>query len=112
LKHKKVSSVLYPHSSVSKTYSNWKKNYNGASGLMGVVLKNTTPAKIKKAINQSKVFNIGYSWGGFESMALPGHLGNREYKSEYSDTNLIRLHIGLEHIDDILEDLKKFLAVL
>jgi cystathionine beta-lyase/cystathionine gamma-synthase len=45
-------------------------------------------------------------------MALPGHLGNREYKSEYSDTNLIRLHIGLEHIDDILEDLKKFLAVL
>lgn len=112
LKHKKVLSVLYPHSSVSKTYKNWKKNYTGASGLMGVVLKNTTSTKINKAINQSKLFNIGYSWGGFESMALPGHLGDREFKSEYSDNNLIRLHIGLEHIADILEDLKKILAVL
>jgi cystathionine beta-lyase/cystathionine gamma-synthase len=45
-------------------------------------------------------------------MALPGHLGDREFKSEYSDNNLIRLHIGLEHIADILEDLKKILAVL
>jgi len=109
---KKIKEILYPHKPGSKNFKMWKKYYSGGTGLLSILIKSKNKASVIKFVNNLELFGIGYSWGGFESMALPGHLGNREFKNEYSDNNLIRLHIGLEHIDDILEDLKKFLAAL
>ena len=70
---------------------------------------------IEKFYNKLKIFKLGYSWGGFESLALyqdKREQGNRKYLNLSKDEHLVRLHIGLEDPKDLIEDLKKSLRLI
>ena len=108
-KHKKVK-LLYPYKKGTYNYKMWNKYYSGASGLMGLKIKSKNKKSVLKFVNSLKLFGYGYSWGGFESLALQQEfreLGNRNYLVLAKDEHLVRLHIGLEDPRDLIEDLRK-----
>ena len=110
-KNKKVK-LLYPIKKGSLNYKLWKKYYTGASGLMGLKIKCKNKKSVIKFVNSLKLFGYGYSWGGFESLALhqsKSERGNRKYLDLNNDERLVRLHIGLEDPDDLIRDLKNSL---
>ena len=113
-KHKKVK-LLYPHRKGSFNYKMWKKYYSGASGLMGLKVKARNRKSILKFVNSLKLFGYGYSWGGFESLALHQEyreVGDRNFLKLERDEHLVRLHIGLEDPNDLIQDLKKSLKFI
>ena len=102
--------LLYPHKKDSLNFRMWKKYYSGASGLMGLKIKSKNKNSVIKFVNSLKLFGYGYSWGGFESLALyqdKREQGNRKYLKLAKDEHLVRLHIGLEDPKDLIDDLKR-----
>jgi len=113
-KYKNIK-LLYPHKKDSFNFRMWKKYYSGASGLMGLKIKSKNKSSVIKFVNSLKLFGYGYSWGGFESLALyqdKREQGNRQYLKLANDEHLVRLHIGLEDSKDLIEDLKKSLKFI
>jgi len=113
-KYKKIK-LLYPYKKGSFNFQMWKKYYSGASGLMGLKIKAKNKKSILKFVNSLKLFGYGYSWGGFESLALHQELrelGNRSFLKLEKDEHLVRLHIGLEDPKDLIEDLKKAIKLI
>ena len=102
--------LLYPHKKDSFNFRMWKKYYSGASGLMGLKIRSKNKNSVIKFVNSLKLFGYGYSWGGFESLALyqdKREQGNRQYLKLAKDEHLVRLHIGLEDPKDLINDLRK-----
>ena len=113
-KNKKFK-LLYPYKKNSYNFKMWKKYYTGASGLMGLKIKSKNINSVKKFVNSLKLFGYGYSWGGFESLALHQEYretGKRQYLNLSKDEHLVRLHIGLEDPNDLIADLKKALKFI
>ena len=113
-KNKKVK-LLYPYKKNSQNYRMWKKYYSGASGLMGLKIKSRYKNSVLKFVNSLKLFGYGYSWGGFESLALHQgslEIGKRKFLNLAKDEHLVRLHIGLEDPNDLIADLKQALRHL
>ena len=113
-KNKKIK-LLYPYNKDSLNYKMWKKYYSGASGLMGLKIKSKDIRSVRKFVNSLKLFGYGYSWGGFESLALhqeSREKGNRKYMNLKNDEHLVRLHIGLEDPSDLIADIKQALKHL
>jgi len=113
-KNKKVK-LLYPYKKGSFNFKMWKKYYSGASGLMGLRIKAKNKNSVLKFVNSLKLFGYGYSWGGFESLALHQEhreRGNRKFLNLEKDEHLVRLHIGLEDPKDLIEDLKRSLKFI
>ena len=113
-KFKKIK-LLYPYKKNSFNYKMWKKYYSGASGLMGLIIKSKNKNSVRKFVNSLKLFGHGYSWGGFESLALHQETvetGKRKYGNLGKDEHLVRLHIGLEDSSDLISDIKQALKHL
>jgi len=113
-KNKKFK-LLYPYKKDSHNFRMWKKYYSGASGLMGLKIKSKNTNSVRKFVNSLKLFGYGYSWGGFESLALHQEYketGNRKYLNLSKDEHLVRLHIGLEDPSDLIADIKQALKHL
>ena len=113
-KNKKIK-LLYPYKKDSYNFRMWKKYYSGASGLMGLKIKSKNINSVRKFVNSLKLFGYGYSWGGFESLALHQEFretGNRKYLNLAKDEHLVRFHIGLEDPNDLIADIKKALRHL
>ena len=113
-KYKNIK-LLYPHKKDSFNFRMWKKYYSGASGLMGLKIKSKNKNSVIKFVNSLKLFGYGYSWGGFESLALyqdKREQGNRQFLKLAKDEHLVRLHIGLEDPKDLITDLKKSLKYI
>ena len=107
--------LLYPYKKNSFNFRMWKKYYSGASGLMGLKIKAKNKNSVIKFVNNLKLFGHGYSWGGFESLALhqdKREQGNRSFIKLESNEHLVRLHIGLEDPSDLIADIKKSLKYL
>jgi len=107
--------LLYPYKKNSLNFRMWKKYYSGASGLMGLKIKAKSKQSVIKFVNNLKLFGHGYSWGGFESLALHQELreqGNRSYLKLEKNEHLVRLHIGLEDPSDLIADIKQSLKHL
>jgi cystathionine beta-lyase len=118
-RQKKIKEVLYPHKTSSKNYKLWKKYYSGATGLLSIILKSKNKASVVKFVNSLELFGIGYSWGGFESLALLQELRKsteytkgRNYYRFNKDEHIVRLHIGLEDPNDLINDLKNSLKFI
>tara|TARA_Y100001958_G_C21248579_1_gene581566 strand:- start:8524 stop:9705 length:1182 start_codon:yes stop_codon:yes gene_type:complete len=113
LSQKEVNRVLYPALPDNPGYKIWKKDFKGASGLFGVVLENTRKDLIYKMLNNLKLFNMGYSWGGYESLILPVNPEKIRdtYKWNHMDLTL-RIHAGLEDPEDLIKDLKDNFNIL
>ena len=113
-KNKKIK-LLYPYKKDSYNFRMWKKYYSGASGLMGLKIKSKNINSVRKFVNSLKLFGYGYSWGGFESLALHQEFretGKRSYLNLAKDEHLVRLHIGLEDPSDLIADIKRALKHL
>jgi len=111
-KQKKIKKILYPYKPSSNSYKLWKKYYSGASGLLGIIIKSNSKNSVYSFINSLELFGIGYSWGGFSSLAVynhPAEMGDRRFFKIEKNHHLIRLHIGLEDTNDLISDLKNAL---
>ena len=115
-KQKKVKEILYPHNPSSKNYKLWKKYYSGATGLFSIVIKSKKKSSVISFVNSLELFGIGYSWGGFESLAIlqeiksskkDEYLKGRQFYRFNKDEHIVRLHIGLEDSKDLINDLKQ-----
>ena len=114
-KQKKIIKVFYPYKKGSQNYKLCKKYYSGASGLLGFKIKSKNKNSVLKFVNSLKLFGYGFSWGGFESLALyQTHqaLGKRQFTHINKDEHIIRMHIGLEDPKDIIDDIKQALKFI
>ena len=108
--HPQVARVNHPALPGSKGHEFWKRDFTGSSGLFSFVLnKRLNDAELAEYLDNFSLFSMAYSWGGFESLILanqPEQIAHIRPDAEvdFSGT-LIRLHIGLENVDDLQADL-------
>jgi cystathionine beta-lyase len=98
-----IGLVLHPALPDCPGHEYWKRDFKGSSGLFAFELKGADDAKRAALVDSLELFGIGYSWGGYESLALP--IDPVRTVSKPPAPNLVRLHIGLEDPDDLIEDL-------
>ena len=112
LNHDLVSDVFHPALPHTINHNIWKRDFSGSSGLFSFLLKNTYSNKvIEKFYKKLKIFKLGYSWGGFDSLITFPPLDKRTFKNNKNGT-LVRLYCGLEDIDDLIEDIEGALKSL
>jgi cystathionine beta-lyase len=101
-----VARVLHPAFETCPGHEAWARDYRGATGLFSFVLKGGGDADRAAFVDGLELFGIGYSWGGFESLALPVDPGRFRTATRWeAEGPLVRLHIGLEDAEDLIEDL-------
>ena len=106
-----VIRVLHPALEGDPGYAIWKRDFTGASGLFSIVLKPKSQAAVDAMLNSLKLFGMGYSWGGFESLAIPFDCADYRTATSWAPGGpTLRLHIGLENIDDLKADLERGFA--
>lgn len=108
--HPQVAEVNHPALPGSKGHAFWKRDFTGSSGLFSFVLrKRLNEQELANYLDHFSLFSMAYSWGGFESLILanqPEHIAAIRPDGEVDfDGTLIRVHIGLENVDDLLLDL-------
>jgi cystathionine beta-lyase len=105
-----VVEVYHPALPGAPDHALWKRDYRGACGLFAFALKPGPEAAVNAFLDALTLFGLGFSWGGFESLALvcDPQLKVRDHRRDYGGP-LIRLHIGLEAPDDLIADLRQAL---
>ena len=98
-----VGLVLHPALPDCPGHEIWKRDFNGSSGLFAFEFKQQGKAARAAFVDSLELFGIGFSWGGYESLAMP--VDPYRTISKAPAENLIRLHIGLEEPDDLIKDL-------
>ncbi|MDE3060705.1 MAG: cystathionine beta-lyase [Pseudomonadota bacterium] len=109
-----VGEVFYPALPGAPGHELWKRDFTGACGLFSIALKEkASQAQLAAMFDGMEYFGMGYSWGGFESLMIPLHLEKIRTATKWPHQGpLLRLHIGLEHPDDLIKDLEAGLARL
>lgn len=104
-----VSEVLYPALPSSPDYAIWKRDFSGASGLLGFMVDSQhQPQSVETMINSLKLFGLGHSWGGFESLVATSDPSSFRLKSSWKlKGTLVRLHVGVEDLEDLKKDLRQ-----
>ncbi|MBC2773809.1 cystathionine beta-lyase [Rhizobium sp. AQ_MP] len=109
-----VARVLHPALESFPGHAIWKRDFKGASGVFSFVLPASSREKIKpKAhafLDALQLFGLGWSWGGYESLAVLVNLDDRKIRKGPTDGAVIRLQIGLENVEDITADLERGFA--
>jgi cystathionine beta-lyase len=91
----------------------WKRDFTGASGLFSIVLKPVSRDRVAAMLDGLSLFGMGYSWGGFESLILPFDPSAYRTATKWTaEGPAIRLHIGLEDVEDLKADLQAGFARL
>lgn len=111
-KHEKVKTVNYPGLPSHPDYSLGKKQMTGCSGLLTFELDFSSFQQTAKIINKMKRFRIGVSWGSFESLVWSPNYGENAAnleKKQHLNPGLIRLAVGQENADELIEDLNQAL---
>lgn len=108
--HPQVERVNHPALPGSKGHEYWQRDFTGSSGLFSFVLKKRlNDAELARYLDHFTLFSMAYSWGGFESLILPNQpeqIATLRPGGEVDfEGTLIRLHIGLENVDDLIADL-------
>jgi cystathionine beta-lyase len=108
-----VADVIHPAFKECPGHQYWKRDFTGSSGLFSIVLKDADDAAATRFVESLDLFGIGYSWGGFESLALPIHPERLRTVSGHPASGvMVRLHIGLEDTDDLIADLEQGLKLI
>jgi cystathionine beta-lyase len=105
-----VSAVLYPALPDDPGHALWKRDFKGAASLFGVELS-TDANGVARFIEALSLFGIGSSWGGYESLVLPARY-TRVVPGQRQRGQMVRLHIGLEDVDDLTADLAAGLVAM
>lgn len=108
-----VVSVLHPALPSFPGHEIWKRDYTGSTGLFTIELGSFTPDSVRTMINGLNLFKVGFSWGGYESQVLPMYPEKTRKVAKRPGTGaLVRLHIGLETVSDLKDDLEQGLSRL
>jgi cystathionine beta-lyase len=101
-----VREVLYPALPGDRGHPLWKRDFRGASGLFGVVLQPVDAAAIGRMLDGMRLFGMGWSWGGFESLLIPTWPERARSVTRWNPGGpSLRVHVGLEDPQDLIEDL-------
>lgn len=105
LKNKKIKKVYHPALKYHKNHKIWKRDFSGSSGLFSFELnKKYTNNILEKFYKKLRIFKIGYSWGGFQSLITFPTISNRKYKENLKGS-LVRVYCGLEDSNDQIKDI-------
>ena len=108
-----VARILHPAFGDCPGHETWKRDFAGSSGLFSIVLNGGTKADRAGVIDRLKLFGIGFSWGGYESLVATGDWEKvRTATSPQFEGPILRLHAGLEDPDDLIADLGRGFAAL
>jgi cysteine-S-conjugate beta-lyase len=108
-----VARVWHPALPSHPQHALWKRDFTGACGLFAVVLKPVADTAVHAFINELALFGIGASWGGYESLAIPFDCSEMRTATAWAPGGpTVRLHIGLEDVDDLIADLERGFAAL
>lgn len=106
-----VARVLHPALAGDPGHAIWKRDFTGASGLFSIVLKPAPQAAVDALLDTVKLFGMGYSWGGFESLIIPFDCSEYRTATAWAPGGpTLRLHIGLESLSDLKADLDRGFA--
>jgi cystathionine beta-lyase len=102
-----VQRVMHPALPGDPGHAIWKRDFLGACGLFGVILKPAAPEAVAAMLDGLALFGMGYSWGGYESLVIPFDCSSyRTATSWKPEGPALRFHIGLEDPDDLIADLE------
>jgi len=111
-KRPEVLRVLHPAIKGCPGHSIWKRDFSGSSGLFGAVLNPMSDAQIAAFFNSMTIFDMGFSWGGFESLCIHTHPARYRTATQWHEEGVtVRFHAGLEDVDDMIADLDRAFAV-
>jgi cysteine-S-conjugate beta-lyase len=108
-----VAEVLYPALPGTRGHDLWKRDFTAASGLFGVVLKPVARERVNAMLDGMRLFGMGWSWGGFESLIIPTYPERTRAVTTWNAAGpCLRLHVGLENAEDLIADLEDGFARL
>jgi cystathionine beta-lyase len=103
-----VVRVLHPALESDPGYTIWKRDFTGASGLFSIVLKPAPQKAVDALLDAVTLFGMGFSWGGFESLVIPFDCAPYRSATKWAPGGpTLRLHIGLENVEDLKSDLER-----
>ena len=106
-----VVKVLHPALESDPGHAIWKRDFTGASGLFSIVLKDAPQKAVDALLDTVTLFGMGFSWGGFESLVIPFDCSSYRSATKWApDGPTLRLHIGLENVEDLKADLDRGFA--
>ncbi len=100
-----IARVLHPGLESHPGHALWKRDFSGASGVFSIVLAGGGKKQAHAFLDALRIFGLGYSWGGYESLAVQGSLADRTVAKGPYEGPVIRLQIGLEDVEDLKADL-------
>jgi len=106
-----VARVMYPALPGDPGHAIWKRDFTGACGLFGLILRPVPEKAVAAMLDGLSHFGLGFSWGGFESLLIPAHI-RRTARPFPAEGPVLRVHAGLEDADDLIADLEKGFARL
>lgn len=109
--HPEISRVLYPPLASSPQHALWRDQFDGGASLIGVVMKGGSRTDAHRLMSALRLFGMGYSWGGFESL-VTNDTSQLEWRVHQKplEGEILRFHIGLEDVDDLIADLDRGLS--
>jgi cystathionine beta-lyase len=103
-----VVRVLHPALESDPGHTIWKRDFTGASGLFSIVLKPAPQKAVDALLDAVTLFGMGFSWGGFESLVIPFDCAPYRSATQWAPGGpTLRLHIGLENVEDLKADLER-----
>ncbi len=112
-KRPEVARVLHPALKSSPGHLIWKRDFSGTSGLFGAILHPQSRPALKAFFNALRLFGMGFSWGGFESLCIHVHPEKNRSATEWKEPGpVLRFHAGLEDADDLIADLERGFAAM
>ena len=103
-----VQRVMHPALARDPGHGIWKRDFTGACGLFSIVLKPTSEKSVHAFLNELALFGLGYSWGGFESLAILFDCSEYRTATKWAPGGpTVRFHIGLEDPEDLIADLER-----
>jgi cystathionine beta-lyase len=101
-----VARVMHPALPGDPGHAIWKRDFAGACGLFGLVLHPVSLRAVDEMLDHLELYGMGYSWGGFESLIIPTDPGSMRTATQWTDPGpALRIHAGLEDLDDLIADL-------
>lgn len=108
-----VLRVMHPALESDPGHELWKRDFTGACGLFGFVMELCSKKALAAMLDDMKLFGMGYSWGGYESLLIPTEPAHIRTATTWSPGGqTMRIHVGLEDTDDLIEDLEAGFARL
>ena len=107
-----IERVLHPALEGSPGHEIWKRDFTGSAGVFSIVFKpEATKAQVLKFVDGLELFEIGYSWGGVASLAVAYDFQRAKGRPDYG-YRIVRLNVGLEDTEDLIEDLDRSLGTV